>query len=49
VRAALCLMLENQSGIVAAKQPSSGDILDRRYARGEISKDEYERIKADLM
>ncbi|MBN1666274.1 MAG: SHOCT domain-containing protein [Anaerolineales bacterium] len=30
-------------------QPSSPrEILDRRYARGEISREEYERIKADL-
>lgn len=30
-------------------QPSSPrEILDRRYANGEISREEYERIKADL-
>jgi len=26
----------------------SGEILDRRYARGEISRDEYMDMKADL-
>jgi uncharacterized membrane protein len=27
---------------------SAREILDRRYAHGEISREEYERIKADL-
>jgi len=29
-------------------QPSAQEILDQRYARGEISQEEYERIKTDL-
>lgn len=28
---------------------SAGEILDRRYARGEISADEYHAIKKDVM
>lgn len=35
-------------GNMAAKQLSPHDILDQRYARGEISLEEYEQIKADL-
>lgn len=38
----------NQSGFPAPRQPSAREILDRRYARGEISREEYEQIKADL-
>lgn len=30
------------------KQETSLDILKKRYARGEISKEEYDRIKKDL-
>ncbi len=30
-------------------QPESArDILDRRYARGELTKDQYEQMKRDL-
>jgi len=29
-------------------QPSARDILDTRYARGEVSREEYQRMKADL-
>lgn len=28
--------------------PSAREILDRRYARGEISRDEYQHMKKDL-
>jgi putative membrane protein len=30
------------------KEDSARDILDRRYARGEITQEEYQRIKKDL-
>ncbi len=29
-------------------EPSAREILDRRYASGELSRDEYELMKADL-
>jgi putative membrane protein len=29
-------------------RPSAREILDRRYAQGEINRDEYERMKEDL-
>ena len=32
----------------APRQLSAREILDQRYARGEISREEYERIKQDL-
>lgn len=31
-----------------SQQPSAREILDQRYARGEISQEEYKQIKADL-
>ncbi|MDA8258541.1 MAG: SHOCT domain-containing protein [Betaproteobacteria bacterium] len=30
------------------KEESAKDILDRRYARGEISREEYQQMKKDL-
>ncbi|MBC8506280.1 MAG: SHOCT domain-containing protein [Chloroflexi bacterium] len=38
----------NQNGPVAPQQASAREILDRRYARGEINREEYEQIKADI-
>jgi putative membrane protein len=38
----------NQSGIMIGKPASPREILDQRYARGEISREEYEQIKTDL-
>jgi len=32
----------------SSSQQSALDILNQRYARGEISKEEYERVKKDI-
>lgn len=32
----------------AAESANARQILDERYARGEITREEYERIKSDL-
>ena len=29
-------------------EPTAREILDRRYARGEISREEYQQMKTDL-
>jgi putative membrane protein len=39
---------ENQGRRGLPQQQSAREILDQRYARGEIGREEYERIKADL-
>lgn len=39
---------QTPSGMASLEQTSPRDILDQRYARGEISKDEYDQIKNDL-
>jgi putative membrane protein len=39
---------QTPSGMASMEQTSPRDILDQRYARGEISKDEYDQIKNDL-
>ncbi len=36
------------SGPAGPARPSARDILDQRYARGEISREEYEQMKRDL-
>ena len=39
---------QSNSGNSALEQSSPRDILDLRYARGEITRDQYEIMKADL-
>jgi putative membrane protein len=34
--------------VAGAKEASPREILDQRYARGEIAREEYERIREDL-
>lgn len=49
VKTVLASNQPNQSGNMTSKQASPREILDQRYARGEISREEYESIKADLL
>ncbi len=37
-----------QQGAAPGSDRSARQILDQRYARGEISKEEYDRIRKDL-
>jgi putative membrane protein len=39
---------QNQTGNEISMQSSPRGILEQRYARGEISREEYEQIKTDL-
>jgi putative membrane protein len=48
VRTAFASNQPNQSGQMTTHQASPREILDQRYARGEISREEYEQIRADL-
>ena len=51
--ALLIVWLVRQSGSGSAGSRDSGetalDILKKRYAKGEISKEEYERMKSDII
>ena len=49
VKTVLVSSQPNQPGNMASKPASPREILDQRYARGEISREEYEQIKADLI
>jgi putative membrane protein len=39
---------DNQNGPAAPRRTSAREILDQRYARGEISREEFEQIKSDI-
>lgn len=42
-------MMRGGTGVSGLDAPSALEILKRRYAQGEISKDEYEKKKKDLL
>ncbi|MCJ7624713.1 MAG: SHOCT domain-containing protein [Anaerolineaceae bacterium] len=39
---------QNQRGLEILRQLSTREILDQRYARGEITREQYEIMKQDL-
>ena len=45
----IALVRHNSTGQVSSPGKSPLDIAKERYAKGEISQDEFERIKKDLM
>ncbi len=46
----LLLRLVQNTGTQAGQpHESARDVLDRRYAAGDVNKDEYDRIKQDLL
>lgn len=48
VKAVFTSSPQNHDGNAISRQVSPHEILDQRYARGEISREEYESIKSDL-
>ena len=48
VKAVFTSSPQNHDGNAISRQASPREILDQRYARGEISREEYESIKSDL-
>ena len=48
IAAGLFLFRQSGGGSVSGGRESARDILDKRYARGEIGDDEYEKKKRDL-
>ncbi len=39
---------QKPTGSQSDRQLTPQEILDRRYARGELTRDQYERMKSDL-
>jgi putative membrane protein len=39
---------KNKGGLEVLPQTTARDILDQRYARGEITREQYETMKQDL-
>ncbi len=44
----LFIRLFSAGGIYHSRQDSALDILKKRYAKGEITKEEYDRMKKDI-
>ncbi len=42
------LFNNGQNSPAAPRQPSAREILDQRYARGEITREQYEIMKKDV-